>query len=311
MTFDARSAHEGEQRLSPAALQSLEELTAEYRARLIEQAMIENRNGPISAIEFMRAVYANPNVDADGLTRARIRAEQELEISQYKLSRAGRIAAMTAGFGIAIGLLIVVLCVILFDLSLIDIAPLIATPVLTVVALAAGRYFAISDERQSALVRALEFDIPTRLSASYHDRSDEDAHNEPALEEINYRFMSMWALLEQQLEELAARVLPDTGRRSIGTIIKQLTYDGTLTEYEADQIKRMLTVRNDLVHGGLPKNYVLRDELREIMAVNDTVSRLLDAAPSLSHEEKSALTVKRIVSKWDDENAGEVRRYPE
>ncbi|WP_168627930.1 hypothetical protein [Cryobacterium sp. BB307] len=301
MTFNATSAREGERRLTPAARQSLDELTAAYRARLIEQAMIGTRNGEISAIDFMRSVYANP--EADESMRARIRAEHEVDLSRYRLSRARRIATMTAAFGILIGGLTVVLCVTLFDVSLLNILPLVATPTVTVIALAIGRYFAISEERESTLMRRMELDLPARFSAAHLDWAGEEAHSEPGLEEINIRFMSLWSFLEQQLEELAARVLPDTGRRSIGTIIKQLTYDGTLTEYQADQIKRMLTVRNDLVHGGLPKNYVLRDELREIITVNDMVTGLLEGAPLLSQTEKSALTVKRIVAKWNDDLA--------
>ncbi|UKF78912.1 VIT1/CCC1 transporter family protein [Clavibacter californiensis] len=300
MTFDSASARDGERRLTPAARESLDELTAAYRARLIEQALAETAKREISAIDLMRSVYADPEVDE--LMQLRIRAEEESHFSRYILRYARLTSSVAAVVSIIAGGLSVPLTATIFDMDPTGGVSLVFTTVWTLVAFAIVNYVLFSDGRKKAAMHRERADQVIARSVALHRRSvSTTAHSALRGDEANVQFMRAWSSLEQQLEELASRVLPDTGRRSIGTIIKQLTYDGTLTEDQAYHIKQMLTVRNDLVHGQLSKNVELRDQLREIATINDMLAGLLDVAATLDDKEKASLTVKRIVAKWKDD----------
>ena len=275
---------DSETRLTPAAREALEELVSTYRARLIAQAALDHRDGPISALELMRSVYSEPS--PEDTQRVVVELAQIERENAQRSRRAFRSTVITSISLLVIGSFGALATFLPFNIML-DTLPLTAEAAVIggmAVTVAAG-LISLSLQRSRDSRRASERAL--RELSSYFTQElpsvrAGESDQATSVFEVNMRFLEQWQQVEEKLNLLAEQeiALAAGHRISFGTILRQLSQQRTLAPHEADLIRKMLTVRNGLVHGGLPKNYVLTDEVEQIMLVNDTLGSLLGAVPS-------------------------------
>lgn len=278
-----------QQRLTPDARKTLDELTKEYANKLVAQAAIEADSDGITSVDIVRSAYAEPTRKS-----ATKRFSDVVGPVDTWLDRVLPIVRL-----IALGA---------FAASLPFVLPQIAgsnvLTVLVILSTAGIILFDVSSTIEKRIrIRAIREVAAQRRAhqQGYRQRFDaleafEHLTDHPSANEWN--FVLRWNELEALITALSDRMLSDTEGRSLsfGTILHQLQRQGVFTDAQADQIKQMLTVRNEVVHGGtLPVGHRLTEDLHSIEQLIGMLVGLLEVAPKLRASSSRTVQVKSSV----------------
>jgi hypothetical protein len=269
--FDAR---DGEMRLTPAAAEALSEMLLVRRAEIIERAMADVEDGPISAVDVVRAGYAEPRSNA-----AQRNASFLNQVVGAQQTEQRYFWAYMSGAGL------VVLGALVFGAAWLVSAFMQGDFARTLTALllaAIGTGFVISGILISARalrgVRRFREEVRRvagRRSAAYADGAGElnDTPRDPEM-----TFLNGWIEIERRLNNYARLRYGDVGPQSFGSLLTALTEDKVITPIQRDRIKRILSIRNELVHTGAVNESSLINEAEEIAEI----IRSLDGKPRTS-----------------------------
>lgn len=267
-------------RLTRDAREALEDAVDTYRARLLVQVELDHPTGEISGIDLLRSVYADPTAVDSARLAADLRDHEEiieyLEARQSRATRLGVFSVLIAGV-LAAGAAIVP-----------NLLPFIGGWNLAVVIVFLGGSFVLGGSavlRNTAIEedlkraredrKARERDAFVRQAAP-SERSD--AKDAISTYRATGAFLEGWHEIERLLNALGDYHLdtPPGKRLSFATTLKQLSYRRVLTDYEVQKVRSLLTIRNDLVHGELPRNYNLDGALPDVRQAVSTLQSAIE-----------------------------------
>lgn len=277
---DTRDIRSVALRLTPAAREALEEVVGAYRERLLEQVELDHPDGDITGIDLLRSVYAEPSpADAARLAAELANIDGAIVYREYVQRRATAFGILLVSAAIAFAAAAAILPMLfpafgVFNLAIVGVALAGSVALITFAVLnnlRAERSVRMAREER----RLVEYQGLTRqLPPSDRVGTKDGSSSFGAAAE----FLDGWNEIERLLMRLAEYTL-DTlpGKRlSFSTALKQVNYLNILTDYEVQQVRDLLTIRNDLVHGELPRNYDLDSTRPQVMQAVQALQSQID-----------------------------------
>lgn len=267
-------------RLSPAARVALEEVVDTYRTRLLDQVELDHPDEDITGIDLLRSVYAEPSaVDAARLAAELSNIDQAIAYREYLQRRATVRGIFLVGGATAFAAAAAILPTLFPALGVLNIA-VVGVALAGAVALATIAVLNNARAEQSVRIareeRSLvEYEgLTRRLPPSDRVETKDGTSSFGAAAE----FLEGWNEIERLLTLLAEYTLdnPPGKRLSFSTALKQVSYLEKLSDYEVKQVRELLTIRNDLVHGELPRNYNLDGTLPQIGQAEYTLRNAIE-----------------------------------
>lgn len=273
-----------ESRLTSAAREALEEEVELHRERLIRQAAQDQPDGSISSIGILRAgAHFEPSrVEAALLlaTLQRFESDPSELASNTRMARLrSAVVIVGATVGIASAALLAIAATASWQFAL--------GTVLLVTSIATG-VTAISLNRAATREEHLRRDAQRHfreISLKIADIAEGTVDESIFGREI--QFLEAWKQLESAVSELLETVtmVPPGTRVPLSSALSQLERGEILTQYEVGQIRKVLKVRNDLVHNEGPMAHDWSAQVEQIHAILAAIERAKDIPILRDHED--------------------------